>query len=196
MNRFIRLWLVLLVGTIAMARSAWPQAPEAVWDPLEIARISEQAAEMSDMVLATVDLLDQMNALAATVGRYGALSTLDFPRFDASAVLSGLAEKSDRSTALPAAVLRTAAAEDGYALALHRRQSLTAVSMRGKTLAAAAAAASDMRGDLAADNATALAGLDQLIGLEATLAAVLQIRAGDQLRMEQAAPDSQGKLSP
>lgn len=183
---------------LVLARPAWPQAPEVVWDPFEIARISEQAAKMSEVVLATIDLLNEMNAMAATVGRFGALSKLDFARFDGAAALSGLVPKPGGSASLPVAAVRMAAAEDGYALALHRRQSLTGAPTQSRTLAAAAAAATDLRGDLAADSATALAGLDQLIGLEATLAALLQVRAGDRLRMERPAPMpvQQGKQSP
>ncbi|HIJ63543.1 MAG TPA: hypothetical protein HPQ04_12690, partial [Rhodospirillaceae bacterium] len=84
--------------------------------------------------------------------------------------------------ALPVTGLRKAAAENGYALALHIRQNLAAAPLNGQVLASSAAASADLRGDLTADSAAALSSLDQLIGLHAMLAALLEIRASEQFR--------------
>lgn len=188
---------------LALSAGLWTAAPRAqdlVWDPFEIAKITEEAAQMSEAILATVELLNQTNALVSTVGRSGALSSLDFTRFDASGSLAGLVPPPPSPGAQPATGLRKAAAENGYALALHIRQNLAAAPLNGQVLASSAAASADLRGDLTADSAAALTGLDQLIGLRALLATLLEIRASEQFRLGQpgSPPSSlqQGKAQP
>lgn len=185
---------VAVAALLAVLWSSCSRAEEAVWDPVEIAKFSEESAQMSEVVLATVELLNQVNAMVGTVGRYGALSRLDFTRFDTSAALAGLVPTaggfSSRMGSLPASAVRKSAVQDGYALALHIRQSLTAAPVQGKVLASSAAASSDLRGDVAADTAAAVAGLNQLIRLRAMLASLLEIRASEQFRAGRSFPST------
>ena len=171
----------VVVALFCLLWSFSSRAEEAVWDPVEIAKLSEESAQMSEVVLATVDLLNQVNAVVGTVGRIGAMSTLDFTQFHSSAALAGLAPTIAGSGSQPAAAVRKTAMQDAYALALHIRQSLTEAPVQGRILASSAAASSTMRGDVAADTQAAVAGLNQLIGLHAMLASLLEIRASEQL---------------
>ncbi len=65
------------------------EAQDAVWDPEEIARLAEKSAKMAESLSRAVELLDNINDLSRTIGRFGALSNLDFTRFDALAGLTG-----------------------------------------------------------------------------------------------------------
>lgn len=78
-----------LAGTSLAA--ATPARAEAVWDPEEIARLSETAAMTAEQLSHVVELLSTINDLGRTVGRFGQLSQLDFMRLDATAALSGAA---------------------------------------------------------------------------------------------------------
>ncbi len=69
------------------------------------------------------------------------------------------------------------ALEDGYALATHTRETVSVAPQRAALLVAEASATADFRGDVGANTATAMAVLDQLGGLKATLASILEIQA-------------------
>lgn len=69
------------------------------------------------------------------------------------------------------------ALEDGYALAMHSRESLSTAPSRAQLLVTQAASAADLRADLAADTAASMAVLDQLTSLKAMLASLLEIEA-------------------
>ncbi len=60
---------------------------ELVWDPAEIAHLAEKSAEMAEALSRAVELLSSVNDLSRTVGRFGALSNLDFTHLD---VVDGL----------------------------------------------------------------------------------------------------------
>lgn len=210
------LWLVLGV-LVALHVNAPVQAQQAVWDPEEIARLAEKSARMAEALSRAVELLNNINDLSRTVGRFGALSNLDFTRFDVLEGLQGagpeISGAASNITALqhvkitsfddasafvkklltvPSGNGQTTAAgqvgqaldvlyrkalEDGYALSTHTRESLSVAPQRADLLVAQASATADLRGDVGANTAAAMAVFDQLGGMKATLASILEIQA-------------------
>lgn len=75
------------------------------------------------------------------------------------------------------AALHRRALEDGYALAMHTRESLSMAPSRAQLLVTQASSATDLRADLAADTAASMAVLEQLTSLKAMLASLLEIEA-------------------
>jgi hypothetical protein len=77
--------------------------------------------------------------------------------------------------------LHRKATEDGYVLSTHLRESLSVAPQRADLLVAQASAATDLRGDVGANTAAALAVLDQLSGMKIALASILEIQATGRL---------------
>ncbi|MTJ79746.1 MAG: hypothetical protein F8N37_01805 [Telmatospirillum sp.] len=64
-------------------------AQQLVWDPSEIALLAEKSAHMAEALSRAADLLDAVNELSRTVGRFGSLSTAGLWRFDLAEGLKG-----------------------------------------------------------------------------------------------------------
>lgn len=208
--------LIFLAAGPGVCPAAHSQQP--VWDPEEIARLSETSAQMAEALSRAVELLNNIDQLSRTIGRFGPLSNLDFARFDtldglkgAGPQISGLAANigafrqvkissfDDASVfvkkvlAVPPGsssattgggqvrqaldVLYRKAAEDGYALSTQTRETLSIAPERAKILVAESAASVDLRGDVGANTAAAMAVFDQMGGLKAILAAILEIQS-------------------
>jgi hypothetical protein len=193
------------------------QAQVAVWDPEEIARLAEKSARMAEALSRAVELLNNIDVLSRTIGRFGPLPNLDFTHFDLLDGLKGAGpEISGFSTNITAAQhvkidsfndakafvdrlvtvpsdgyqitgvgqsrqaldsLYRKALEDGYALSMHTRASLSNAPQRARLLVAQASAATDLRGDVGANTASSLAIIDQLGSLKTMLASSLEILA-------------------
>lgn len=89
MTKFIRKWHFLFLLLCAVQFGTPANAQQAVWDPEEIARLAEKSARMAEAMSRAVELLNNINDLSRTIGRFGALSNLDFTRFDTLAGLKG-----------------------------------------------------------------------------------------------------------
>jgi len=201
------------------------QAQVAVWDPEEIARLAEKSANMAEALSHAVELLNNINDLSRTIGRFGGLPTLDFTHFDmleggrgAGPEIGGLisnisvlqdvkiASFNDASsfvktlTTVPSGgrsvtnagqirqaldILHRQAIEDGYALSMLTREGLSVAPKRVSLLVAQASASVDLRGDVGANTAVAMAVLDQLGGMRATLASLLEIQTTRRLAISQ-----------
>lgn len=79
--------------------------------------------------------------------------------------------------------LNRLALEDGYALATHTRENLSVAPQQAASLVAQASAAADLRGDVGANTAAAMAVLDQLVGIKAALASILEVQATQRLAL-------------
>lgn len=215
-----RLSTAVLCAILAVAAPA-AHGQTATWDPEEIARLSEKSAHMAEALSRAVEMLGKIDDLSRTIGRFGALSNLDFARLDvvdglsgAGPQISGLAANvvglqavqihsfADATafiaklTTVPSGpgqttkydqvrqaldALQRKAAEDGFALATHTRDSLALAPQRGGLLVSEAAATVDLRGDVGANTAANLAVLEQLASAKAILAVLLEIEASRKL---------------
>jgi hypothetical protein len=189
-----------------------------VWDAEEIAHLAQKSAKMAEALSVAVELLNNVNDLGRTVGRFGTLSTLDFAQFNAVAGLNGVGMNTTKITSLSDASalvgklttspsgnnqttevgqirqtmdsLYRKAQENGYALAEHTRESLSVAPQRAELLVGQASSPTDLRGDIGANTAAALAILEQMVSLKAMLALILEIEATGKLR--QSAPTTPG----
>jgi hypothetical protein len=198
-----RLASMLVAGVLAASQPALAGQP--VWDPEEIADLAQEAARMAEALSRATELLNDLNALTRTVGRFGTLSVPTPWRFDiVDALAGGFPDRegagsggggqtvrspnaaalggTTRTTAAGAAKaaidrLRRAALEDGYALAGHTRDMLGLSMDRARLLSQAASSAFDLRGDMAANTRVSLAVYEQLSSIHALFAAILEIRS-------------------
>jgi hypothetical protein len=199
----------LLAGVLAASQPALGGQP--VWDPEEIADLAQEAARMAEALSRATELLNDLNQLTRTVGRFGDLSVSTPWRFDIVDGLTGgfpdrggsgsagagqVARSPDaaalggttRATAAGSASatidrLRRASLEDGYALAGHTRDMLGLSTDRARLLSRAAASAFDLRGDMAANSLVSLAVYEQLSTIHAMFASILEIRTLHRLAM-------------
>jgi hypothetical protein len=161
------------------------RADQAVWDPLEYARLAAQAANNNLAVSVTGQLQQQFAILAAALGSAGVRGP---PAIEPGSSLPITA------TVLPAAPISPTATQlrqsygavrqaeqqaavDGYALSLSVNRDLAGAAGRAQRLADQAAAAVDARADLQANSAVCLAILLELNAVEALLAVSLQQQA-------------------
>lgn len=70
----------LAAALMVTASPAFSQVP--VWDPETIARMAQQSAQAALALSHAVALVNQVNQLTRTVGRFGSLANMDFGRFD------------------------------------------------------------------------------------------------------------------
>ena len=179
---------------LALVLLSGPARADPVWDPTEIARLSQQAAQMANNLSVTIDTLRAADKLIvqigatgvrssfrspapAALGRYSALSAGSVPSAsDAAALMSGvslsLTQLSQRRVAWQTAS-QTAAIE-GLALSQVANQDAGESSSRSKALASLASGAQDLRSDLQANSAVGLAVLSELGAVEAVLALLLE----------------------
>lgn len=176
----------LLAGERAVA--------DPVWDPTEIARLSQQAAQLATNLSATIDTLRTFDKLATQIGNsgprtlfvssaptalasYANFSSAGVPTAtDASALLSA---KSPSATGLQrtrqiwqGAYERVAA--EGLAVSQVANRDAGAAISRSKVLADGASGAQDLRSDLQANSAVGLAVLQELGAVQAVLAMLLE----------------------
>jgi len=168
-----------------------------VWDPTEIARLSQQAAQLATNLSATIETLETFEKLATQVGalgartsfissapaslaRYAALPTAAMPAATDAATLlnsrSPAATQQRQSRQIWQAASQTVSAE-GLAVAQVANQDAGGAISRSKDLAATAAGTQDLRADLQANSAVGLAVLSELGSVEAVLALLLEQQA-------------------
>jgi hypothetical protein len=184
------LLLFVLAGTLD-ARSAFA---DPVWDPTEIARLSEQAAQLGTNLSTLIDNLQTFDKLATEVGATG---TRPLTAFQPSSTL--LAKINLQSSSMPASsdalalisitpttesqtqsswkiwssAYQTVAIE-GLSLAHVANQDLSSAKTRSQALGIAASNAQDLRGDVQANSAVCLAVLAELGSVQAVLALLLE----------------------
>lgn len=165
-----------------------------IWDPTEIARLSQQTALLATNLAATIDTLRTFDKLAAQVGAIGARTQFNstaptvlahYTALQSDGMPAGADATSLLSTTTPTAtdqqrnrqVWQAAyqkVAAEGLAVSQVANQDSGAAVTRAKTLAATASSAQDLRGDLQANSAVGLALLSELGSVEAVLALLLE----------------------
>lgn len=184
-----------LICSVLAALLAGEQAvADPVWDPTEIARLSQQAAQLATNLSATIDTLRTFDKLASQIGNAGPriliassaptalASYTTFPSAgmpmatDAWALLSA---KSLNATGLQqtrqiwqGAYERVAA--EGLAVSQVANRDAGAAIGRSKILADAASGAQDLRSDLQANSMVGLAVLQELGAMQAALTMLLE----------------------
>ena len=184
------LMLFVLAGVFD-ARSAFA---DPVWDPTEIARLSEQAAQLGTNLSSLIDNLQTFDKLATEVGAMGARP---LSAFQPSSTLVGKVDlqsssmpSSSDALALIANPPATAGqiqssrqswrgayqkvATEGLSLAEVANQDLSAAKARSLALGTAVSKAQDLRGDVQANSAVCLAVLTELGSVHAVLALLLE----------------------
>lgn len=177
---------VLLAGEPAMA--------DPVWDPTEIVRLSQQAAQLATNLSATIDTLRTFDKLATQIGTsgprtsfastaptalasYATLPSVGMPvATDASALLLGnfASATGMRQTRQIWQGAHQRVAAEGLAVSQVANQDAGGAISRSKTLANMASGAQDLRGDLQANSAVGLAVLQELGAVQAVLALLLE----------------------
>ena len=188
-----------LVFVVLLFSPVSAMGDEMVWDPEEIARLSQTTARMAEASSYAAELLRDLDAMARTIGRAGSLSTLDLARFAANGGLA-MSPPEDAVGKLTASLaggnptsrteqrqhvldtLYEAAVEEGVALAMVSRQHVGNATWHARNLVAEASSAVDLRSDVAANTATAVALLGQMVDLEAILASIIEVQAIGTLR--------------
>lgn len=170
-------------------------AADIVWDPTEIARLAEQAAQISLQYSALIDLQQTLGGLSTGLGPMGArgsdgamgmaaLASLralapPLPLPDQAALASRLpstgrsaAQQNDNQVFWQQAARNAAA--DGIALSSVLRQGLASAMPQVQRVLSQAGSAPDLRGDVAANSAICLLVFADLAAVEAALAVSLQ----------------------
>ena len=187
----MKAFLPLLLVMMSPVR---PALADPVWDPTEIARLSQQAAQLATNLSATIDTLRAFDTLAAQVGSPGARGSSS-PSAPAVFARSSTLTAADGPTASDATSLTSGqaltatqlgqrrriwqvafqqAAVDGMALSQVVNQDTGGAVSRSKALADLASGAQDLRGDIQADSAVGLAVLSEVGAVESVLALLLE----------------------
>lgn len=165
-----------------------------VWDPTEIARLSQQTAQLATNLSAAIDTLRTFDKLATQVGTMGARASFNstapavlarYTALRSDGMPAGADAASLLSTTPLTATLRQQnrrtwqaacqkVAAEGLAVSQVANQDSGAAANRSKVLAAGASSAQDLRGDLQANSAVGLALLSELGSVEAVLALLLE----------------------
>lgn len=185
------LLLLLVLAGIIEPRSAFAQP---VWDPTEIARLSQQAAQLGVNLTALINNLQAFDKLASEIGASGArpmsalqpsstmvgklnLQSSPMPSGnDAFALISNstmTATQSRTNNQVWNGAYQTVVA-DGFSLAEVANQDLGTAKARSETLGAGVKAAQDLRGDVQANSTVCLAVLTELESVQAVLALLLE----------------------
>lgn len=183
-------FLFFLVG-IYEARPVFAQP---VWDPTEIARLSEQAVQIGTSLVAVNNNLQAFDKLALEVGALGARpmrvlqpsatmvgklnlqSALMPSGSDAQALISNTtmtASQMQSSRQIWVGTYQSVAAE-GFSLAEVANRDLASAKTRSGALGTAAESARDLRGDVQANSAVCLAVLTELGSIQALLTLLLE----------------------
>jgi hypothetical protein len=184
----------LIGAALAALLAAKSAAADPVWDPTEIARLSQQAAQLATNLSTTIDTLRTFDKLAIQIGamggrtwftstaptalaNYATLPSMDAPV--ASDAFSLLSPGSPSATQLRQnrqiwlGAYQRAAAE-GLAVSQVANQDAGSAISRSKTLADATSGAQDLRSDIQANSAVGLAVLQELGAVQAVLALLLE----------------------
>ena len=187
MRIFIGLSFVMLISqTRAMA--------DPIWDPTEIARLSQQAGQLASNLSATIDTLRTFDKLSIQIGgagartasgqtgsgalaRYSTLPASGGPTAaDAAALITVVSptgtQRSQTQRLWQAAFQQTAV--DGLALSQIASQDAGEAVSRSKALAANASEAQDLRADMQANSDVALAVLSELVAIQSVLSLLLE----------------------
>jgi len=180
---------------LALGLLSGPAFADPIWDPTEIARLSQQAAQLSTNLTATIDTLRTVDKLATQIGATGARSSFSSAAPGALARYSALSPDGGGPAASDAAALLSAppssttqktqnraiwlaasqkAATEGLALSQIANQDAGTSVSRTKSLATLASGTQDLRGDVQANSAVGLAVLSELGAVEAVLALLLE----------------------
>jgi len=184
--------VVLMLSALLLLEA--PAKADPVWDPTEIARLSQQAAQLATNIATTVQTLQSFEKLVVQVGAMGARTSFSS---SAPALLAsysslqsaGMPAASDAIGLLSAAVSSATlqqqnrqtwqgayqrVAAEGMAVSQMANQDAGSAVNRSKTLSDAASSAQDLRGDLQANSAVGLAVMQELGSVQAVLALLLE----------------------
>jgi hypothetical protein len=185
------LLLLLALGGALDSRLAFA---DPVWDPTEIARLSEQAAQLGNNLSALIENLQTFDKLAADVGAGGARPLTSFPAGssmlgkidpqsgsmsssrDALGAISITLPSARRMQSNPQAwsgAYQRVAAE-GLSLAQVANQDLAAAKTRSQAMGVGATNARDLRGDVQANSTVCVAVLAELGSVHAVAALLLE----------------------
>ena len=184
----------LICAVLAAFLAEGPARADPVWDPTEIARLSQQAAQLVTNLSTTIDTLQTFDKLATQIGTmgprtsfassapaalasYAALPSAGMPgTTDASALLSApsLSATGRQQTRQLWREAYQRVATEGLAVSQVANRDAGGAINRSKTLANAASGAQDLRGDLQANSAVGLAVLQELGAVQAVLALLLE----------------------
>ncbi len=185
---------LVVVTLSAVLPLGTPVKADPVWDPTEIARLSQQAAQLASNLATTVQTLQTFDKLVVQIGTMGARtsfsSTAPTMLANYSSLQSaGMPAAADAITLLSAGVSSATSqqqtrqiwrgacqkvAAEGMAVSQVARQDAGSAVSRSKTLSDAASATQDLRGDLQANSAAGLAVMQELGSVQAVLALLLE----------------------
>ena len=159
----------IAVALACLCLCAPARSQDLVWDPTEIARLSQQAARISIAFSSLVELGQQFSSLSSALGAAGPRTAL------ASVAMSGLSALADPALAAPRN--GGSPAIDGLSVVFLANKDLSMAGDRARLLSGQAAASIDLRGDVQANSAIGLAILAEAISIESLLALRLQSHA-------------------
>jgi hypothetical protein len=181
--------LLLATALLSVPGGGWAQ--QAVWDPAEIAQSAEKSARAAMALSLMVDSMAHLKGLSLAVGTKGISSApligmgigdgalgigpgpgLPLPAQPSLATVATIASRSATARALQQQV-----AWDGLALSLAESGAAATTANESVQLIAGSGSAADLRSDMAANSAAALAALRDIVTLKAMMAALLQMRA-------------------
>jgi len=165
-----------------------------VWDPTEIARLSQQAAQLAANLATTVQTLQTFDKLVVQIGTMGArtsfsstaptllanYSNLQSVGMPAATDAIGLLSAGSSSATLLQQNRQTwrgayqKVASEGMAVSQVANQDAGSAVSRSKTLSGAASSTLDLRGDLQVNSAVGLAVMQELGSVQAALALLLE----------------------
>jgi hypothetical protein len=188
--------LFLAVGIFAAPAAL----ADPIWDPTEIARLSEQAAQLATILSTTIETLQGYDRLAGEIGASGVRSfnssAPDAMRSYSALVSSGMPTSNDvqallSSSAMSATQLQQArqlwlsayqkVGGEGLAISLTVSKDAGAAQVRAQSLAAMAGTSQDLRSDIQSNSAVCLAVLSELGAIEAALTLLLEQQSSSRL---------------
>ena len=184
----------LICAILAAFLAAAPALADPVWDPTEIARLSQQAAQLATNLSTTIDALRTFDKLATQIGAVGSRTSFNSGAPTALASYAALASAgmpvaTDTSGLLSASSPSATRVQqnrqiwqgafqrvvgEGLAVSQVANQDAGSAMSRSKTLATVVSSAQDLRGDLQANSAVGLAVLQELGAVQAVLALLLE----------------------
>lgn len=194
MSGFLK--FLLLAAIVLGTRMA---TADPVWDPTEITRLSNQAAQLATSLSTTIETLQSYDRLAKGIGadgaraftspvsdsmrRYPGLASTDMPTSgDLQALLdtSASATQLQRTRKIWNDAIQKMASE-GLSFSLVAGQDAGAAAARSRSMAAQAGAAQDLRADIQSNSAVCLSVLSELDAITAALAILLEQQASARL---------------
>ena len=195
MSRFCRGLLFSISAFTAHIAIADP-----IWDPTEIARLSDQTAQLATSLSTTIETLQAYDRLMGEIGATGARGFTSSASYTlrkySSVVSSGMPTSSDVQALLSGSMTSATqfqqarqlwhaahqkVGSDGLAISLIATQDAGAARLRSQNLAAMAGASQDLRSDIQSNSAVCLAVLSELGAIEAALTLLLEQQASARL---------------